>query len=387
MDISAAGVFVAGVLTFLSPCVLPVIPIYLSILEGGGDGSRPSSRFRSVLSTVAFSAGFALVFSLLGLSATSLGRFLAQNRALFQQVAGLVVLLLGLRFMGYLKLPLPGGSGAGMTSRFKTRFHYVNAFVLGLLFAVAWTPCVGSVLGAVLTYTSLATSDPLEGMAYLGLYSLGFAMPLLLVALIAGPALAALKKARRFLPVFEKVTGLLLVLTGFLLVTDQWSIIDNAFERAPETAIESTTASPDPVHVWHPSGSAENTTCGSGGSTTCGVGSEEALPTMYKFYSPTCPICLQMVPIVNVLRNQCLGKGLQFVDVDVTRPAGKSLARKYRVTGIPVFVFEDADGNEVSRLVGFQKLDNLEQAASVLTGEECSGFKKLDGLQPQSSHQ
>ena len=161
MGISAAAVFAAGLLTFLSPCVLPLIPIYLSILSGGPDAE--GGRFRGVLASLAFAAGFTLVFSVLGLSATVLGRALIEHRVLFQQIGGIVVLLLGLRFMGYLKLPGLDGGGGLSAGRFKTRFHYLNSFVLGLLFAFAWSPCIGSVLGAVLTYTSLTTSDPLAG--------------------------------------------------------------------------------------------------------------------------------------------------------------------------------------------------------------------------------
>jgi len=377
MDVPALGIFVAGLLTFLSPCVLPVIPIYLSIL-GGGEGEAPG-RFKAFVSTVAFSMGFSLVFSLLGLSATSLGRFLATNQQLFQQVAGLVVLLLGLRFMGYLTLPLPEGGAMGGLGRFKTRFHVLNAFFLGFLFAFAWTPCVGSVLGAVLTWTSLATSSSLEGMAYLSLYSLGFALPLLVVALVAGPALVALKRMHRFLPVFEKVTGTLLVITGFLLITDQWGLLDDALSQPADEAPVATVH--EPVQTWVPDlGTAPGTCSSDGVGSACDVDGAEAMPTMLKFYSPSCPVCRQMIPIVNVLRNECMGRGLEFTDVNVSTPEGRALARKYRVTGIPVFVFEDAKGQEVSRLVGYQKLRSLAQAASVLIEGECPAYREVPGL-------
>lgn len=378
MELSAIAVFVAGMLTFLSPCVLPVIPIYLSIL-GGETVDGEAGRLRGFLSTIAFSLGFALVFSLLGLSATTLGRFLAQNKVLFQQVAGIVVLLLGLKFMGYLSIPFPRWSSQRGMGHVRTRFHYLNAFGLGFLFAFAWTPCVGSVLGAVLTYTSVATSSPIEGMAFLFLYSMGFAVPLLVTALVAGPALAALKKAHRFLPVFEKVTGTLLVVTGFLLVTDQWGILDNALGQPPEET--PVALAQNPVETWTPHSGEEEETCGGGGAgSTCGFEGQDRFPTFIKFYSPTCPVCLQMIPIVNVLKNECKGKHLGFTEVNVSTPEGKVLARKYRITGIPVFVFEDESGNEVSRLVGYQKLESLEQAASVLIGEECPAYRDVPGL-------
>ncbi len=372
MSLSIGAVFLAGVLTFLSPCVLPLVPIYLSIL-GGGPGGEPG-RLRPLLATAAFTLGFGVVFSLLGLSASVVGRALIHHKVLFQQVAGIVVLLLGLRFLGYLHLPfLAEGGGLG-SARLKTRFHILNAFVLGILFAFAWTPCVGSVLGAVLTYTSLATTDPVEGMGWLFVYSLGFAAPFLVVAAFAGPALSALRRVRRFLPVFEKVTGTLLVAGGFLLVTDRWGILDSALTREPEPAA---------VVVHAPAGNpppgADAGTCAAE-SATCGAEVPIARPVVLKFQSPTCPICLQMTPIVNTLRNECAAKDLDFRDVDVTTPEGKVLAREYGVSGVPVFLFLDTRGREVSRLVGYQTLQALEQAASVLIGEACPGFRPLPDL-------
>lgn len=386
MDLSIGAVFLAGVLTFLAPCVLPLVPIYLSILSGG-PGGEPG-RLRPFLATAAFTLGFGIVFSLLGLSASVVGRTLIRHKDLFQEVAGLVVLLLGLRFMGYLHLPFfPEGGGPG-SARLKTRFHTLNAFVLGILFAFAWTPCVGSVLGAVLTYTSLATTDPIEGMGWLFVYSLGFAAPFLVVAAFAGPALIALRRVRRFLPVFEKVTGTLMVAGGFLLVTDQWGILDSAFSREPENGVEAAGEraanwssrlqgnSPDGLDPDRGTGAE---TCSSDAST-CGTPAVVSRPVVLKFYAPNCPICLQMIPIVNTLRNECAAKDLDFRDVDVTTPEGKVLAREYGVSGVPVFLFLDARGREVSRLVGYQTLRALKQAASVLIGEECPAFRTLPDL-------
>jgi cytochrome c-type biogenesis protein len=392
MVMSAAAVFVAGLLTFVSPCVLPLIPIYLSILSGGG--GEGGGRFRGFVSSLAFAAGFTLVFSLLGLSATVLGRALVDHKVLFQQLGGFVVLLLGLRFMGYLKLPGLDGGGGLDAGRFKTRFHHLNSFVLGLFFAFAWSPCIGSVLGAVLTYTSLKTSDPLVGMGYLSLYSLGFAVPLVLVALVAGPALAALRKVRRFIPIFEKSTGLLLVVVGFLLATDRLGLLDYALAQPPEAPMSASAEEPPepslamtgelpssvPLAGARP---AEGATCGGGdehaAAIQCGS-AQEPLPVLYEFYSPNCPICRQMMPAVNVLRNQCNGHPLEIRQVDVTSPEGKPLAQKFGIGGIPVFVYQDRDRKEVARLVGYQTLDSLRQAAEVVSGEECPAYREVPGL-------
>jgi len=380
VDLSLAGVFLAGLLTFLSPCVLPVVPLYLGILAGEAEG-RQGSRFRTVAATAMFSIGFTLVFSLMGLTATAVGQALARNKLLFQQLGGILILLLGLRFLGWLQLPfLSGGGGPGGMSRWKTRFHFLNVFLLGVLFAFAWSPCIGSVLGSVLTWTSLRTTDPGVGALYLAAYGAGFAIPLLVLAAFAGPALAALRKARRFVPVFERVTGGLLVVFGLLLVTDQAGLLDQALSPSAPTVPESvdSPSSPSLFAVAEPSA------CGGEGTgASCGAGEAgetQNVPRMIKFFSPTCPICLQMVPTVNLLRQECRERQVAFESVDVSTPTGKALARKYGVTGIPVFVFEDASGQEVARLVGRQPLASLEQAMSVLTGEQCPGYREVPFL-------
>jgi cytochrome c-type biogenesis protein len=379
LEISASAVFVAGLLTFVSPCVLPLVPIYLGILAGSAQEGAPPSRFRSVGTTALFAVGFALVFSILGLSATAAGAALVRHKLLLQQVGGIVVLLLGLRFLGYLNLPFLQG-GTDLAHRWKTRFVYLNALLLGLLFAFAWTPCIGAVLGAVLTYTALATSEPLEGMGYLALYSLGFALPLLAVSAIAGPALAALRKVHRFLPVFEKVTGGLLIVTGFLLVTDRMGLIDAAFSNPPPPqAIMAARPSPDASQAQAPGPGTpvEGTTCAPESGAVCEPTGPR--PALLEFYSPQCSICRQMIPTVNALKHECQGKQVDFRPVDVTSPQGRALAQKYGVTGIPVFVFLDAGGKEVARLVGYQRLVALEQAMSVLLGEECA-YRPLPAL-------
>ncbi|MBM4397619.1 MAG: thioredoxin fold domain-containing protein [Deltaproteobacteria bacterium] len=391
MDLSVTGVFVAGLLTFLSPCVLPVAPVYLSILAG----DEGVSRWRGLLGAVAFVAGFTLVFSLLGLSATVVGRAMVRHKLAFQQVGGIVVLLLGLRFVGWLRVPFLEGGGVA-ASRFGTRFRYLNAFVLGLLFAFAWSPCIGSVLGAVLTLTSLATTDPLEGMGWLALYGLGFGLPLLALAAVAGPALAALRRVRRFIPVFERVTGVLLVAVGFLVATDRLGIIDSAFATPPDgpVAAEAAPGAPQPSpKPAAPASPAAPLIADAGAmpavqppaGATCGAEPEAgscggpASPVVYKFHSPNCPICRQMIPVVSTLKNECLGRQVRFEDVDVSTPAGRELARRHGVTGIPVFLFVDPAEREVARLVGYQSIEALERAMSVLIGEECPGYRRLPG--------
>jgi cytochrome c-type biogenesis protein len=401
MELSIFAVFGAGVLTFLSPCVLPLIPVYLGILAGSQSDDAARGKFAAVAATLLFALGFTLVFSMMGLSATVLGRALVKHKLLFQQLGGVVIMLLGLRFMGYLKIPfMEGDGGSGMSSRLKTRFHYVNVFVLGVFFAFAWTPCIGSVLGAVLTWTSLTTTSPLEGMAYLTFYGLGFAVPLLVVSAFAGPALVALKKARRFIPVFERTTGILMVIIGLALTTDQVGLIDSAFPQSPGSAFmeipadpsgsESTgqdaqPGGPETLSLAGQDGSAAASCDGStipdgSKASSCDADAQPGQPAMIKFFSPNCAICRQMIPTVNMLKHECRNRAVQFREVDVLSPEGRMLARNYGIRGIPVFLFIDDEGREVSRLVGFQQLATLEQAMTVLTGENCPTYRPIQGM-------
>jgi cytochrome c-type biogenesis protein len=380
MEISFLGVFAAGLLTFASPCVLPLVPVYLGILAGEAGPDAPGGRFRTLTATIFFALGFTLVFALMGLTATVVGRALVRNRLLFQQLGGVVILLLGLQFVGWLRLPFPTGVGTGGLARLKTRFHLANSFLLGLLFAFAWTPCIGSVLGAVLTYTSLQSTDPFVGVAYLSAYGLGFALPLIVVATVAGPALAALRKVRRFLPIFEKVTGTLLVAVGLLLVTDRLVVPDLLLARAPERPVDQAEAVPQNPTLPSPFGTAPGETCGEatgGTGATCGDVAAAPRARMLEFYSPTCPICLQMMPVVMTLRNECQARNVRIEPVDVSTEAGQALARRYGVRGIPVFAFVDPSDREVARLVGFQTIDALEQAMTILIGESCPQYRPM----------
>ncbi len=373
MDMSAGAVFVAGLLTFLSPCVLPVVPIYLSILAGEGTPGN-SSRWRVLAATATFVLGFSLVFVLLGLSSTAIGALLVRHKLLLQQIGGVVVVLLGLRFLGWLRIPGLEGSGAAGLAKPRTRFHFLNTFLLGILFALAWSPCIGSVLGAVLTYTALATSNALEGMGLLALYSLGFAVPLLILAAFAGPALSWLRRAKRFMPMFERVTGAMLIAIGLLLVTDQLGVLDLPGSDMPATAL---VAAPTVVDEAVVDGAGA---CSEDGASQCGVSEPVAMPTLIEFYSPSCTICMQMIPTMNALKNDCRGRGVRIRQVDVSTPEGRLLARQNNVRGIPVFLFLDAEGRESARLVGMQKLEALERQISVLTGEECEGYRRLPEL-------
>jgi cytochrome c-type biogenesis protein len=217
--------FAAGVISFLSPCVLPLVPGYVSFVAGSSieqlrDGSARRARALTLAAT--FVLGFSVVFVALGASATALGSLLLGYRYELGIVAGVIVLLFGLHMLGIAPLRL-----MDRDARFHldlARGRTLSAFVLGLAFAFGWTPCIGPVLGAILTL-SASTADVAKGSLLLAVYSLGLGLPFLLAALFTGTLLARLKALGRAGRNLQRAAGGLLVAMGLLMVTGQLEVV------------------------------------------------------------------------------------------------------------------------------------------------------------------
>jgi cytochrome c-type biogenesis protein len=215
LSIPAAAI--AGVVSFLSPCVLPLVPGYLAFISGAsvatfGTTTVPVSRI--VTRAVAFVLGFTTIFVMLGASATQVGQFLAARGTLFAKVAGLVVILFGLHVLGALKIPALYREKRIQTS-VQPRSH-AGAFAIGAAFAFGWTPCIGPILGAVLTIAAVQDSM-WQGMGLLTVYSLGLGVPFVLAALGASYLARFLARFRRFYHAVEIASGLLLIGVGALV--------------------------------------------------------------------------------------------------------------------------------------------------------------------------
>ena len=209
----------AGLLSFLSPCVLPIVPPYLAYMSGISmhemTGDTPARR-RTILPAVFFVLGLSTVFLLLGFTASAFGAFFLKNQELFARISGGVVIIFGLHFLGVFRISLldrearldagdKGGSAFG-------------AYVLGLAFAFGWTPCIGPQLGAIL---SLAASEAsvARGTFLLGLYAAGLGIPFLLAAIFVQRSVKVMNRLKRHMGIIEKGMGLLLLLVGLALVT------------------------------------------------------------------------------------------------------------------------------------------------------------------------
>lgn len=210
------GAFLAGLASFLSPCVLPLIPVYLAYLAGTTcEGLLSGGSKRVVLlHAFLFILGFSLVFIALGASASALGSALWRYRVWVERAGGLAMILLGLWMIGALK-------AAFLYREARWRFHekpagFLGSIVVGAAFAAGWTPCVGPVLATILMLASREGSV-LKGMFLLGVYSAGFALPLLACALAVDKALPLLKRLTPALPAIERATGAVIAVLGVLL--------------------------------------------------------------------------------------------------------------------------------------------------------------------------
>lgn len=217
--VELAVAFVAGVISVTSPCCLPLLPGYLGYLAGLSASELAAGRQRTLSTAALFVAGFSLVFIALGATASELGALLLSYRLPLAQVAGVFILVMGLLLLleGRLGLLSRGGDW----SRWFAGGRLWTAPLLGAAFAITWTPCIGPVLGAVLTLAGL-TADLTRGVVLLAAYSLGLGLPFLALALSLNRVRAWLRGLGRGTAALQWVSGLLLVAMGVLLVTDRW---------------------------------------------------------------------------------------------------------------------------------------------------------------------
>ena len=223
-EVSFPLAFLAGVLSFLSPCVLPLVPSYVSFITGisfkeltvGTD--RKKIRRLTITNSLAFIAGFSVFFILLGVSSSEIGRFLSGYANLIRIIGGILVIIFGLFIAGFLRLDflMPekkirlSGKPAG----------YIGTFIVGMTFGAGWSPCIGPILGTILVYAG-AKGSALFGFQLLSVYSLGLAVPFFLSAVAINLFLMYSIRVARHMRVVKIGSGLLLILFGIMLLTDQ----------------------------------------------------------------------------------------------------------------------------------------------------------------------
>jgi len=229
MDVTYIGAMLAGLISFLSPCVLPLVPPYLCFLGGAtfeqlsGEGDvAPGVNLRVVLAAFAFVLGFTTVFIALGATATLIGQLVAQNLELLAKIAGVAIIVVGLHFLGIFKIPLLNLEFRSSSTAAPAGL--IGAYLVGIAFAFGWTPCIGPVLGVILAVA--AAEDTVgQGIRLLGVYSLGLGIPFILAAFAFRPFMGFLRRFRHHLGTVEKIMGGMLVATGVMFLTGSMSYI------------------------------------------------------------------------------------------------------------------------------------------------------------------
>ena len=231
---SAVGPFIAvlaGLLSFLSPCMLPLVPIYITHLAGSADqaAAGPSRRNDTFFHALSFVLGFSLVFVVLGASVGLVGYFLRDQLPTLTRVAGVLLMAMGLHLIGILRIPVlyrtyqleDVGSGR--------RIGYAKSFLVGSTFSLGWTPCIGPILGSILTLAA-ASSTAWQGALLLVFYCVGLGIPFLATGLLLGTTTAYLKRMNRLLPTFELVGGGLVMVVGALIFLNRLTIFNQYFD-------------------------------------------------------------------------------------------------------------------------------------------------------------
>jgi len=203
--------FLEGIITFISPCLLPMLPIYVTYFAGGGERSVR----KTLTGSLGFVTGFSVIFVILGALAGTVGSFLKEHQTTVNIISGLIVVFFGLNFLGVFKLNLFRGSGKNIDTR---NMNFFSALVFGVIFSLGWTPCVGAFLGSALMLAS-QQGHALQGMLMLLAYSLGLGIPFILSAVLIDYLKSAFNWIKKNYKVINTVSGCLLVLIGILMAT------------------------------------------------------------------------------------------------------------------------------------------------------------------------
>ena len=233
-SVSLIAAFTAGIISFISPCVLPLIPAYLSFISGISldEMRRQESGRARVLKKVSLNAmlfilGFSVVFIALGATATVLGQFLLTKLAILTKIGGVILVILGLHIAGVFRLRF-----LDYEKRFhatKKPFGMLGSFVVGMIFAFGWTPCIGPILAAILAYAGTRETVG-QGIVLLSVYSLGLGLPFFLAGIGINTFFGLFERIRKYFRVIEIVSGILLILVGVLVFTNDLQRIASFFQ-------------------------------------------------------------------------------------------------------------------------------------------------------------
>lgn len=227
-DISIFLAFSAGLLSFLSPCVLPLVPAYISYITGSSIEDLNDSRLKliTLYKSLGFVLGFSIIFILMGASITSMGKLLISHQAIFKKIGGVLIVIFGLHTTGIFKIKLFYHEKRFLS--FNNIQGKFSPILMGMAFAAGWTPCIGPILSSILIYaTSMETVN--KGILLLVIYSLGLAVPFILTALAIGSFSMQFRKFSKYMPIISIISGALMILMGIMVFSNKIGILSSYF--------------------------------------------------------------------------------------------------------------------------------------------------------------
>ncbi|HMC57331.1 MAG TPA: cytochrome c biogenesis protein CcdA [Gemmatimonadaceae bacterium] len=233
-SVGFAVAFAAGLLSFLSPCVLPLIPSYVSFITGLELDDVHRQRHTALVHSALFVLGFTLVFLALGATATLVGQLFIRQREWVSRVGGVLVIAFGLYLLGVFQIGALGRDSRVHIAR--KPMGYLGTVLVGMAFAAGWSPCIGPILGAVLTYTASAP-DLQRGIVLLLAYALGLAIPFVVAALMIDRFIPAFQRFRRGMAIVTRVSGALLIVVGILMITGSMTLLTAWLQRWTPAAL------------------------------------------------------------------------------------------------------------------------------------------------------
>jgi len=221
-NISYTAAFLAGLLSFFSPCILPLIPAYFTFITGfsleelTGEKSNTAIRNRVILSTIFYVLGFSSVFILMGASASFLGGMIDTYKDFIRIIGGILIIILGIHLTGIVRIPVLDYEKRLHFN--KKPFHFLGTFVIGMAFGAGWSPCIGPLLGSILIIAG-SQETVWQGIVLLSIYSVGLAIPFIIISIFINLFLGFVNKASRLMKFMNPAAGTLLILVGLLLIT------------------------------------------------------------------------------------------------------------------------------------------------------------------------
>ena len=207
--------FLEGIITFISPCILPLLPLYVSYFVGGNENGA-KSKYNALVNSLGFVLGFTIVFTLLGILAGTFGSFIKEQSTIINILGGFIVVLFGANYMGLFKIPFLERS-LRMNAEIKT-FKFLSSILFGMIFAIGWTPCVGTFLGTALMI-AVNTQDIIKGALMLLVYSLGLGIPFVICAILIDKLKETFNFIKRNYKVINRISGIILVIIGISIMT------------------------------------------------------------------------------------------------------------------------------------------------------------------------